>query len=208
MGATRLITKKYREKALYILQENIGQPVQNLAAILGVDKSTCTKLIIGWLREQGYNIISLHNGYMLQDHRPNEARLLAVMAELKSETVQLKSMVAEMMQLQSATVVPVPESVPEAVISDKPCVKSKSLQLGKPVDHADLIVAIADIYKQDRPLTKTGRPNSDGIHARRMELPAPYNLIGRDRLERIISELLNAEDIGQDERGFLFVPSS
>ena len=58
---------------------------------------------------------------------------------MKAETVQLKSMMSEMIQLQSATVVP----VPEAVISNKSCVRQKALKSSKLVDHSDLIVAIA-----------------------------------------------------------------
>ncbi|GFE57737.1 hypothetical protein [Geobacter sp. AOG1] len=74
-----------------------------------------------------------------------------------------------------------------------------------PADMVPFLEAIETAQATGRPYHKTGR---NGLYARRAELPAGYNGIGRDRLESLAGELLKAGALSQDEAGALAIPDS
>ena len=179
LARTYAHTEARRQKILAILTESIGQPVTNLRDQLGVDKVTLHSAIT-WLQEEGHTIIPLARGYMLLDSTPLEQRML-------KEISDLKCVVAKLATILEAVV---PGAVPVPVSRNKPVARAgapKSSYLD--IDTAPLIAAIAKARNQGRPFTKTGRPGSNGIYARREELPAPFNAFGRDRLEGLVQEM-------------------
>jgi hypothetical protein len=190
-----------RRLALGHLTEAKGKSV-SMRVFLGLmgttDKSRVTRGLIKPLRKSGHDIISLAGGgYMLATSSPSEDRII-------NKIAGLETMVASLRDKYHEPAVSVPESVP----SDKPRKMRSATRASALEAHPLLINTIAEAVKQGRPFTKTGRPGSNGIYVRRIELPAPYNSIGRDRLEGIVSELLNLEELGHDEAGFMVVTGS
>ncbi|KAB0670077.1 hypothetical protein F6V30_07890 [Oryzomonas sagensis] len=157
------------------------------------------------LQKDHPNIMSKKDGYVFLDTIPADERILTELISMKAELTEMKTMVAGVVEKLVSPLV-TGSVVTEAVTSDKPSNKRRPPKSSAPVDRSPLIAALAEAQKQGRPYTKTGRPGSNGIHARGGELPAPFCSIGRDRLERIIAELLQAGKIVQDKAGFLSVP--
>jgi len=194
-----------RRLALGYLSDAKGGIVsmQKLLQLMGTtDKARVTRDLIKPLQAEGHNIISLagSGGYMLIEKVSPESWII-------SELAELKVMVACLIEREVVPVVPVPGYVPERVSSDKPREKTPRPEASA-CDLSPLTSAIGEAYRQSRPFTKTGRTGSNGIHARRLELPAPFDMIGRDRLERVVAELLGAGRILQDDAGFMLVPGS
>ncbi|KAB0669286.1 hypothetical protein F6V30_10710 [Oryzomonas sagensis] len=174
----------------------------------GKDKKDVVSRHIKALRKDHPNIKPRKDGVELVDTIPADGRVLAELASMKTELVasriefsELKAMVAGVVEMLAAPVV-TGSGIPESGTKGKKnTTKASALD-----DRSPLLAAIAEAHKQGRPYTKTGRPGSNGIHARRAELPAPFCSIGRDRLERIVTELLQDGEVVQDEAGFLSVP--
>lgn len=97
-------------------------------------------------------------------------------------------------------------AIPE---NTQPFQKQKSQKIGRPAadipaDTIPLLECFRNAEQQGHPFYSTGK---SGVYSRRMELPAGFNLIGRDRLQLFIAELIQA-GVVQSDRGQLTVPES
>lgn len=91
----------------------------------------------------------------------------------------------------------------------QPFQKRNSQNIGRPAadiptDTRPLLECFRNAEQQGQPFYSTGK---SGVYSRRMELPTGFNLIGRDRLQLFIAELIQA-GVVQSDRGQLTVPES
>lgn len=101
--------------------------------------------------------------------------------------------------------------VPESRIPEKLLRKFQERSTGKigrpappvPTDIAPLLKTFRNAEQEGAPFYRTGRR---GAYSRRDELPAGFRELGRDRLERLIAELVEGGEIVTTAGGKLSVP--
>lgn len=72
-----------------------------------------------------------------------------------------------------------------------------------PEDHEPFVISIYEADRQGRPFYKT---SINGVHARRHELPPPYDTIGKHRISEIVTLLQHEKVILTRSNGTLYVP--
>jgi hypothetical protein len=204
-------TEKLRQEVLLILQHNVNKPVENLQELTGADKSQLN-VCKDWLKLRGYNILSLTRGYiLLSDTLPTfpdkpepgplncfvEGDTLTASNGRDSINGTIEEWKRAFLKVGIVPETAVPETLPP--IPEKSVPKTPSQfqgQTGKrsgrpaaviPVDRTPLLKVFQECSEQGRPLYRTGK---QGVFVRRAELPEEYRQIGRDRLERLVMEMI------------------
>lgn len=197
-------TEKLRQQVLTILQQNVNRPVENLQQLTGADKSQLN-VCKEWLQQRGYNVLSLTKGYiLLSDTLPtfpeipasgpltcavNDSRLTITNGR-DTITAPLDECRQAFLKIGVIPEIPVPETpIPE---TNRKFQQQTGRRSGRPAaelptDRTPLLKTFQECSAQGRPLYRTGK---QGVFARREELPEEYRQIGRDRLERLVMEMI------------------
>lgn len=121
---------------------------------------------------------------------PSRAELLQTIAELRGQVEELKAV-----------------SVPEKrIVRDTTRTQGQAGRPAEPlpIDRASLLKCFRDACHRGQPFYRTGKK---GVFSRRQELPGEWQGIGRDRLERLLAEMIQGGELVQ-EQGRLSVPDN
>lgn len=213
-------TEELRQKVLRILQQNVNRPVEDLQQLTGADKSQLN-VCKEWLRLRGHNILSLTKGYVLiSDTLPTFPEMpergpltcsvdgdsLTTSNGRDSITAPFDEWWQALLKLgvvHTVTEIAIPKTaaVPEKLVTEtRRQLQRQTVRSGRPAptipaDRTPLLKVFQECQEQGRPLYRTGK---QGVYARRAELPEEFRGIGRDRLERLITEMIDT--------GILFMP--